>query len=320
MPNLVKSIQAQDRRQNGSQMTLKKQNKNELIGNAVAPIGENRIAVFKGKEIRKVIYKNEWWFVINDVIATLTDSVDPAQYFKRLKQRDPELAKLIAQGGVQFVPPLLIEVLTAGGPQKMYCWNTQGIFRLIQSIPSPKAEPFKRWLAKVGYERVQEIEDPELGTKRTKALYRAKGYSDEWVERRMRGIAIRQELTDEWKHRGAKEDTDYSILTAEISKATFGLTPSEYKAIKGLDRENLRDHMTDLELIFNMLGEAATTEITRNRNSKGFPLLKDSAHRGGKIAGDARNKLEIESGRKVVTSENYLDAPEGRKRLQKKSN
>jgi prophage antirepressor-like protein len=137
MPNLVKSIQAQDRRQNGSQMTLKKQNKNELIGNAVAPIGENRIAVFKGKEIRKVIYKNEWWFVINDVIATLTDSVDPAQYFKRLKQRDPELAKLIAQGGVQFVPPLLIEVLTAGGPQKMYCWNTQGIFRLIQSIPSP---------------------------------------------------------------------------------------------------------------------------------------------------------------------------------------
>jgi hypothetical protein len=275
----------------------------------------NQLAVFRGKAIRKVIHNNEWWFVINDVIATLTDSLDPAQYFKRLKLRDPELANLIAKGGVQFVPPLMLEMTTAGGVQKMYSWNTEGIFRLIQSIPSPKAEPFKRWLAKVGYERIQEIEDPELGTKRTKALYKAKGYSDQWIERRMRGIAIRQELTDEWKSRGASEDNDYSILTAEISKATFGLTPSEYKNLKGLERENLRDHMSDLELIFNMLGEAATTEITRNRDSREFPQLKDSAHRGGKIAGDARKKLEIESGKKVVTSDNYLDAPQSRKAI-----
>src|SRR4030066_1167445 len=185
---------------------------------------ETHLAVFKGKEIRKTIHKNEWWFVINDVIETLTDSNDPAQYFKRLKQRDEELAKLTDKGGVQFVPPLMLEIETTGGKQKMYCWNTEGIFRLIQSIPSPKAEPFKRWLAKVGYERVQEIEDPELATKRTRALYKAKGYSDNWIEKRMRGIAIREELTDEWNKRGVKEETEYAILTAEISKATFGRT------------------------------------------------------------------------------------------------
>lgn len=177
----------------------------------------------------------------------------------------------------------------------MYCWNTKGIFRLIQSIPSPKAEPFKQWLAKVGYERVQEIEDPELGSIRVKELYQAKGYTDQWIEKRMRGIAVRQELTDEWKSRGVKEDVEYSILTAEISKATFGLTPSEYKKLKNLERENLRDHMTDLELIFSMLGEAATTEIARNTDTQGFDQNKDSAKRGGKIAGNARKDLEKES-------------------------
>src|SRR4030066_739394 len=195
---------------------------------------ETHLAVFKGKEIRKMIHKNEWWFVINDVIASLTDSNDPAQYFKRLKQRDEELAKLTDKGGVQFVPPLMLEVETTGGKQKMYCWNTEGIFRLIQSIPSPKAEPFKRWLAKVGYERVQEIEDPELGTKRTRALYKAKGYSEDWIEKRMRGIVVRETLTDEWNKRGVKEQKEYAILTAEISKAAFGLTPSQYKKLKGL--------------------------------------------------------------------------------------
>jgi len=271
-----------------------------------------RIALFKGKEIRKVIYNSEWWFVINDIIATLTESLDPAQYFKRLKQRDPELSNLIGKGGVQFVPPLMLEVETPGGKQKMYCWNTEGIFRLIQSIPSPKAEPFKRWLAKVGYERIREIEDPEIGTIRIKEIYREKGYSDQWIEKRMRGIAIREELTGEWKNRGVKQDREYAILTAEISKATFGVTPSEYKKLKGLDRENLRDHMTDLELIFSMLGEAATTEITRNRDSQGFEQNRDSAKRGGNIAGDARKKLEIESGRNVVTPENYLDTPQNK--------
>jgi methylphosphotriester-DNA--protein-cysteine methyltransferase len=188
----------------------------------------------------------------------------------------------------------------------MYCWNTEGIFRLIQSVPSDKAEPFKRWLAKVGYERVQEIENPELATKRTRTLYKAKGYSDDWIEKRMRGIAIREELTDEWKNRGAKEHVEYAILTAEISKATFGMTPGEYKEYKGLDRENLRDHMTDLELIFSMLGERSTTEITKTKDTHGFNNLKRDAFEGGKIAGDAKKALEKKTGKADSTTENYL--------------
>lgn len=275
----------------------------------------SKIAVFKGEEIRKTIHNDEWWFVINDVIAVLTDSKDPAQYYKRIKSRDVELKKLTEQGGVQFVPPLRLGIETSGGKQKMYCWNTEGIFRLIQSIPSPKAEPFKRWLAKVGYERVQEIEDPELATQRTRALYKAKGYSDDWIEKRMRGIAIREELTDEWKQRGAIEQRDYAILTAEISKAAFGMTPVEYREFKGLQRENLRDHMTDLELIFSMLGERATTEITQTKNTTGFNNLQKDAKDGGKIAGDAKKALEKKTGKKVSTRENYLIAPESRKKL-----
>ena len=210
-----------------------------------------------------------------------------------------------------------MEFPTAGGPQKLQCWNTEGIFRLIQSIPIPKAEPFKRWLARVGYERVQEIEDPELATKRTRALYRAKGYSDAWIEKRMRSIAIRDELTDEWKKRGVREQLEYSILTAEISKAAFGLTPSQYKELKRLRRENLRDHMTDLELIFSMLGEAATTEITRNQDAQGFTQSQVAAKAGGTIAGNARRELEKKSGRKVVSRENYLATPESAKRLRR---
>lgn len=200
-----------------------------------------KIALFKGEKIRKTLHNNEWWFVINDVIESLTDSNDSAQYFKRLKQRDKELAKLMDKGGVQFVPPLRLEVETSGGKQKMFCWNTEGIFRLIQAIPSPKAEPFKRWLAKVGYERVQEIENPELAAKRTRMLYKLKGYSDAWIEKRMRGITIRDELTDEWQKRGAKEKREYEILTAEVLKAAFGVTPQEYKKLKGLKREPFDD-------------------------------------------------------------------------------
>lgn len=274
-----------------------------------------KIALFKGKRIRKTLYDNEWWFVVNDVIETLTDSNDPAQYFKRLKQRDEELAKLTDKGGVHFVPPRMLEVETMGGKQKMYCWNTEGIFRLIQSIPSPKAEPFKRWLAKVGYERVQEIENPELATKRTRLLYKLKGYSDNWIEKRMRGIAIRDELTDEWQKRGAQEEKDYEILTGEISKATFGVIPSEYKELKGLKRENLRDHMDDFELIFTMLGERSTTEIHRNEDSRGMPKLKDDAHAGGSIAGNARKALEKRLKRQIVSRHNYLKEKESQKRL-----
>ncbi len=276
---------------------------------------DTKIAIFKGKKIRKTLHNNEWWFVINDVIKSLTDSNDPAQYFKRLKERDEELAKLTDKGEVQFVPPLMLEVETSGGKQKMYCWNTEGIFRLVQSIPSPKAEPFKRWLAKTGYERIQEIEDPELATKRTRMLYKLKGYSDDWIEKRMRGIAIREELTDEWQKRGAQEEKDYEILTAEISKAAFGVTPGEYKELKGLKRENLRDHMDDFELIFTMLGERSTTEIHRNEDSKGIPKLKADAQVGGSIAGNARKALEKRLKRPIVSGHNYLKEKESQKRI-----
>ena len=284
-----------------------------------------KIALFKGRKIRKTIHNNEWWFVINDVIESLTDSNDPAQYFKKLKQRDEELAKLTDKGGVQFVPPLMLEVETIGGRQKMYCWNTEGIFRLIQSIPSPKAEPFKRWLAKIGYERVQEIENPELATKRTRMLYKLKGYSEDWIEKRMRGIAIREELTDEWQKRGVKQQKEYEILTAEISKAAFDVTPSEYKKLKGLKRENLRDHMDDFELIFTMLSEKVTTEISQQEKPDTFPKNKKVAKRGGGVAGMARKETEKEIGRSVISKENYLprrqaglQTPESLKRLKLK--
>jgi prophage antirepressor-like protein len=276
---------------------------------------ETRIALFQKKEIRKTLHADEWWFVIVDVVAALTDSTNPAEYIKKMRRRDEPLSEALKRGGGQLVPPLALEIPTAGGPQKLTCWHTEGIFRLIQSIPSPKAEPFKRWLAKVGYERVQEIENPELATKRTRALYLAKGYSEAWIEKRMRSIAIRDELTDEWKKRGVREKLEYAILTAKISKAAFGLTPAEYAAHKGLKRENLRDHMTDLELIFSMFGEAATTEIARTTDSQGFAPNQVAARKGCTVAGNARRELEQKSGRKIISRENYLDAPESRKRL-----
>lgn len=262
---------------------------------------KNHIALFQKKEVRRVIYNKEWWFVIADVVAALTDSTDPQGYLKDMRRRDPEIAK----GWGQIATPLPIP--TPGGMQNLNCANTEGLFRLIQSIPSQKAEPFKRWLAKVGYERIQEIENPELATKRSRALYKAKGYSNDWIEKRMRSIAIRDELTEEWKKRGVREQREYAILTAEISKATFGMTPTQYAEFKRLKRENLRDHMTDLELIFSMLGEAATTEITRNRDAQGFPQNQQTARAGGSVAGNARRELESRSGRKVATRENYLN-------------
>jgi hypothetical protein len=269
------------------------------------------LVVFNDKQIRRTLHNNEWWFVVTDVVAALTDSVNPSDYIKKMRRRDSGLGK----GWGQIVTPLAVE--TEGGKQKLNCANTEGIFRIIQSIPSPKAEPFKRWLARVGYERVQEIDDPELGTARTRELYRAKGYSETWIEKRMRGIAVRAELTGEWQNREVGDNREYAILTAEISRATFGLTPAEYKNLKQLDRENLRDHMTDLELIFSMLGEAATTEITRTKDAQGFDENRTAANKGGRIAGEARQKLEVESGRKVVTDENYLDASEKQKRLER---
>ncbi len=245
-----------------------------------------------------------------DVVEALTESVDAGAYWRKLKQRLSEEGSEV----VTFCHGLKLEA-TDGKKYETDCADTEGVFRIIQSIPSPKAEPFKRWLAKVGYERVQEIENPELATKRTRMLYKLKGYSEDWIEKRMRGIAIREELTDEWKKRGAKEQREYEILTAEISKATFGVTPSDYKKLKGLKRENLRDHMDDFELIFNMLGERATTEIHRTEDSRGVAKLKSDAKAGGDIAGGARKKLEKRLGRSVVTKKNFLKDSESKKKL-----
>jgi len=280
-----------------------------------------KIALFKGRKIKRIIYQNEWWFSVIDVCEALTGSVDAGAYWRKLKQR------LLEEGSevVTLCHGLKLEA-PDGKMRETDCANTEGIFRIIQSIPSPKAEPFKRWLAKVGYERVQEIENPELATKRTRMLYKLKGYSNDWIEKRMRGIAIREELTDKWKKRGAQEQRNYEILTTEISKATFGITLNQYKKVKKLRRENLRDHMNDLELIFIMLGERATTEIHRTDNSKGVLKLKADAKAGGDIAGGAREKLEKRLKKSVVSKKNYLPVrashtqislkkPENQKRL-----
>ena len=268
-----------------------------------------KIAIFKGKEVRKVIFQNEWWFSVIDVVEALTETDRPRKYWNDLKTR------IIKEGYVELSAKIgQLKLPSADG--KLYetdCANTETIFRLIQTIPSPKAEPFKRWLAKVGYERVQEIEDPELATKRTRVLYKAKGYPDSWIEKRMRGIEIRETLTDEWKKRNVGEDREYAILTAEISQAMFGMTPSEYKKFKGLKRENLRNHMNDLELIFSMLGEASTTEIVKNKDAQGFVENKQAAKLGGSVAGSARKDLEQKSGKKVSTTRNYLSLSEKKK-------
>ncbi|MCX5726963.1 MAG: Bro-N domain-containing protein [Candidatus Saganbacteria bacterium] len=270
-----------------------------------------KIALFKGRKIRRKLHKNEWWFSIVDVVEALTDSANPRDYWYKMKIRVKD------DEGFQL-STLCRQLKLESSDGKRYetdCADTEGVFRIIQSIPSPKAEPFKRWLAKVGYERIQEIENPEIATKRTRLLYKLKGYPDEWIEKRMRGIAIREELTDEWQKRGAREQRDYEILTAEISKATFGITPSEYKKLKRLKRENLRDHMDDFELIFNMLGERATTEIHRTEDSKGVPKLKSDAKAGGNIAGDARKQLEKRIGRSVVSKTNFLPPAKKPKKL-----
>lgn len=275
---------------------------------------DKSIAVFRGKEIRRTLHKNEWWFSIIDIVEALTGTDRPRKYWNDLKN------KLTDEGYVEVSDKIGQLKLTApdGKMRETDCANTETMFRIIQSIPSPKAEPFKRWLARVGYERVQEIEDPELATKRTRALYKAKGYSDDWIEKRMRGIAIREELTDEWKKRDVREKREYEILTAEIAKAAFGITPGKHKKLKGLKRENLRDHMNDLELIFSMLGEAATTEITRVDDAKGFHESKQSARKGGEVAGKARKDLEQKTGKKVVSKGNYLTVPEIKRRLERK--
>ena len=274
---------------------------------------ENKIAIFRGKKIRRIIHQNEWWFSIVDVIEVLTGSERPRKYWNDLKKK-------LSDEGYSEVSENIGQLKMEAPDRKMRetdAANTEMMFRIVQSIPSPKAEPFKRWLAKVGYERVKEIEDPELATKRTRALYKAKGYPDDWIEKRMRGIAIREELTDEWQQRGAKEQKDYEILTAEISKSTFGITPGDYKKLKGLERQNLRDHMDDFELIFTMLGERATTEIHRNEDSRGMTKLQNDAKVGGAIAGGARRELEKKLGRSIVSKKNCLPEKKSARALKK---
>ena len=265
----------------------------------------NNIKLFQEKKIRSVWNEEEqqWYFSVVDVVGVLTDSVNPTDYLKKMRKRDEELATYLGTTCPQ------VEMVTdTGKKRKTLAANVQALFRIIQSIPSPKAEPFKLWLAQVGYERVQEIENPELAQERMKELYEQKGYPKDWIDKRLRGIAIRQNLTDEWKERGITEKSGYAILTAEISRATFGLTPSDYKIYKGLTKknQNLRDHMSDLELIFTMLGERGTTEISQKEKPDTFTKSKQVAQRGGNVAGVAREQAEKELGRSVVSPENFL--------------
>lgn len=272
----------------------------------------NSIAIFENKKIRRIWHKEKWWFSVVDVVGALVDSQDSRKYWNKLSQRLREEGSEV----VTFCHQLKL-LAEDGKYRETDCSNTEGLFRIIQSIPSPKAEPFKLWLAKIGYQRVQEIQNPELIQKRMIEIYKQKGYSDSWIEKRIRGIAVRDELTFEWKKRGIKEEKDFAILTAEISKATFDMTPKDYKKFKGLKKENLRDHMDDLELIFTMLGESVTKELTIKEDPKYFPKTKKVANRGGNVAGTARKATEKKLGRKISNKDNYLKISEKQKRLLK---
>jgi len=279
---------------------------------------DKALVVFQGKKIRRVWHDEEWWFSVVDVCEVLTDSVDAGAYWRKLKQRLKEEGSEVVTNchGLKLLAP-------DGKMRETDCLNTESMFRIIQSIPSKKAEPFKRWLAKVGYERIREIENPELAQERAKEYYELKGYPKDWIEKRLRGIAIRQDLTDEWKQRGVEEQKEYAILTNEISKATFGVPIKEHKKIKGLDPEfknqNLRDHMNDRELVFTMLGEVSATDITRARDAQGFVENREAAREGGEIASNARLELERKTGRKVVSSDNYLEITGKVKKLENNS-
>jgi len=270
---------------------------------------EKSLIVFQDKKIRRIWHNEEWYFSVVDIVAVLTDSPTPRQYWGKVKDREFIALEL---------SPIWVQLKLPAEDGKLRftdCVNTKNAFRLIQSVPSPKAEPFKQWLAKVGYERIQEIENPELAQDRVKEYYELKGYPKDWIDKRLRGIAIRQDLTDEWKTRGIKEQDDFAILTNEISKATFDKTVQEYKQFKGLRKksQNLRDHMTDWELILNMVGEKATTDITISKDSQGFEECKESAVDGGTIAKNTKKELEQKIGKSVVSKENYLNLVEKKK-------
>ena len=273
----------------------------------------NKLALFEEKYIRKTWKDDKWYFSIEDIVYALTDSKDPKQYINKLRQRDEHLS----QGWVQIVHTLKMD--TRGGKQKINCADTEGILRIIQSIPSPKAEPFKRWLAKVGSERIDEINNPELAMDRMKQIYEKKGYSKAWIEQRERGIATRHNLTDEWKERGANTSKDYAILTNEIYKTGFGYDALEYKNIKGLhESQNLRDSMTNIELALTNLGEAAAVEFHQNNNSIGLDELKSDVNKAGKVLNKAKNEIELELKRPVVTSANYIDLTDNKDLIENK--
>ena len=271
---------------------------------------EDRIVIFQEQAIRRTWHANEWWFSVIDVVGILSETAIPKRYWSDLKRK---LAQE-AGSGQPYENIVRLKLTAPDGKQRdTDVANTETLFRIIQSIPSPKAEPFKRWLAQVGYERVKEIEDPELASSRARELYEAKGYPKDWIKKRMRAIAIRGALTDEWKARGVAEGREYSILTAEIARATFGVTPGDHKKLKGLEQAktaNLRDHITDLELIFGMLGEAGTTEIADRKDAQGFVDNRAAARQGGEVAGNARKELEAKTGVPVVSRQNYLAQPE----------
>ena len=273
---------------------------------------ETKIAVFKGKGIRRFWDEanKKWYFSVVDIIAALTSSENSAVYWRVMKKR------LIDEGASETVTKCNgLKMMAADGKMRLTdCADTEVLFRLIQAIPSPNTEPFKLWLAKVGYERVQEIENPELAMNRMRAIYENKGYPKEWIEKRVRGIAVRQSLTKEWDNRGAETDLEYAILTNDIMEGAFGFKVDDYKKLKKLERENLRDHMNDIELILTMLGEATTTKLTKDRDSKGMPKLRKDAKDGGAVAGRTRKDIELRSGKPVISSNNYLGL-KGKKQL-----
>ncbi len=274
---------------------------------------ESKKIIFNNKKIRRIWNNDEWFFSVVDVVGILSESIDPKDYWYRLKRRELESSKIQLSTNCRQ-----LKMESSDGKKYLTdCANIKGIFRIIQSIPSKRAEPFKLWLAKVGSDRIDEIEDPELAQKRMKKLYELKGYSKGWIDKRLRGIAIRQNLTEEWGNRGVDENVEYAILTNEISKATFGLNIQDYKKFKNLNKENLRDHMEDWELILTMIGEKATTEITQKEDSLGFSECKDSAAKGGEIAGKTRLELEKSLEKSLVSSGNYLGEKEKKRHIVK---
>ena len=276
---------------------------------------EKAIIVFQDKEVRRTWHQDEWWFSITDIIQILADTTRPRKYWNDLKLKLKKDENFEVSGNIGQLKLVALD----GKLRETDCANVETLFRIIQSIPSPNANKFKLWLARIGYDRIKEIENPELAQDRAKKYYELKGYPPAWIEKRLRGIAIRQELTEEWSERGVKEDKEYAILTNEINKVTFGISIKKHKQIKSMDpkfrNQNLRDNMNDLELIFNMLGEKVTTEITKKKDSQVFPECQDAAQRGGKVAGNARKETEKEIGKKVVSSDNYLDISGKRKKL-----